>query len=230
VSETRSGTASELQQRALAAFVRRDRAYARDPWLFITEQVRTIDEAAQREEAPFPDKQYLQELVAAIDSEPMLAIPKSRRMLVTWTVAAWCVHRARYHRANAIFWQSETEDKSAYAIDKRWVYIEEHLTEPIFRRRFKTIRTSKGLVGRIEYEDTGSYGWAIPQGGKVGRAYTPSVWVSDETDFQEDAQESLVTALAFAEKGARLIFVSSSNGPRGVMADLCRSIGFVKFS
>jgi len=220
----------ELRRELIEDLRIEDLEYARDPWLFIREQVRTIDEAAQIEELPFPDKPYLEELVAALESEPMLAIPKSRRVMATWTVSAFCVHRIRYRRANGIFWQSETEDKSAYAVDKRLVYIEEHLTNPMFRRRFKTIRTSKGLVGRMEYEITGSYAWAIPQGGKVGRTYTPSVWVMDESEFMEEADEALTAALAFAEKGAKLIVISSSNGPRGVLAGLCRDIGFTRFT
>src|SRR5437773_11562261 len=68
-------------------------------WLL--KQVWTIDEASQHELRWPADKIYLLELMDALDAEPMLAIPKSRRMMVTWAVAAWAVWRARYHRNNA---------------------------------------------------------------------------------------------------------------------------------
>ena len=103
-----------------------------DIWRWLTDKVWTIDEASQ-ERAKWPDKVYLRELFAAIDECPMLAIPKSRRMMVTWAVAAWCVHRARFFPNVAVFWQSETEDKAAYVVQNRAAYIEDNITPSPFR-------------------------------------------------------------------------------------------------
>jgi phage FluMu gp28-like protein len=171
----------------------------------------------------------LNELADIIDSEPLIAIPKSRRMMVTWLLAAWVTHRARYTPHQAIFWQSENEDKAAAAVSKRCAWIEDHLEHPDQRLPYTSIKTAKGEIGRMTYRSTGSYIWAIPQGGDALRQYTPSVWVCDEVEFQDKATEALVAAMPFAEKGAKLILISSSNGPRGVLAEMCKEVGFVRF-
>src|SRR6266540_7117259 len=165
-----------LQERALAGFAARDREYARDCWAWLCDLVVTVDEATQQRLRWPAEKEYLHDLIDVLTSdERKVAIPKSRRMMVTWAAAAWCTHRARYFPNNAIFWQSQNEQKAAYVLDQRCAFIEDNLLEPIFRRSFKPIRTSGGLIGRMTYQETGSYLWAVPQGGGVFRSFTPSV-------------------------------------------------------
>jgi hypothetical protein len=168
------------------------------------------------------------DLVWCLNHENAIFIPKSRRMMASWTCSAWMVYSARYFPYNACFVQSETETKAAYLTDKRCCFIEDNLREPMLRRHYKPIRTCEGLVGRITY-DNGSYIWAIPQGDDVIRSYTFSKLFMDESEFQPEAQKALVSALPTLEKGAQLIVASTSNGPQGILADVCRSIGFVKF-
>ncbi len=207
-----------------------DAQYAADPWRWLTEQVLTIDESTQQQ-LPWPtDKAYIRDLVEIFASpERKLAFPKSRRMMVTWTFAALCTHRARYFKGNAVVWQSQNEEKAAYVIDKRCAYIEQNLRDPVLRRAFHPIRTSDGLIGKMTYERTGSYLWAVAQGGDVFRSYTPSVVVMDEVDFMEKGHESLIAAVPLAEKATKLILITTSNGPRGVVAGLCKEAGFVRF-
>jgi hypothetical protein len=213
--------------RALCAEL--DEHYKRDVWAWLTEQVWTIDEASQ-EVLRWPDKGYLRELVAFIDEEPMLALPKSRRVMASWTVAAYCTHRARYFPNNAIYIQSETEEKASYVTDKRCAFIERNLEEPMLRRPFKALHTKEGLVGKLTYEDSGSYLWAIPEGDEKIRAFTPSILVMDESEYQRQGSKSLIAALALAEKKAKVILLSSSNGPLGVLAGICREAGFTRWT
>jgi phage FluMu gp28-like protein len=209
---------------------KQDDAYAADPWLWLCEQVRTSDEATQ-EMLDWPkDKAYLQDLVAILESdEKLVAIPKSRRMLVSWLCAGWATHRARYFPHNAIFWQSQNETKAAYVVDKRCAFIEDNLRSPELRREYTAIHVHGGLIGRLTYPKTKSYIWAVPQGGEVFRSYTASVVVMDEVDFQEDGHDGLTAAIPLAEKGAKLILVTTSNGPRGVVAGIAKEAGFVRF-
>ncbi len=176
----------------------------------------------------WPDKDFIHDLVWILANERAVWIPKSRRMMASWTCSAWMVYSARYFPYNACFVQSETETKAAYLTDKRCCFIEDHLREPMLRRHYKPIRTCEGLIGRITY-DNGSYIWAIPQGDDVIRSYTFSKLFMDESEFQPEAQKALVSALPTLEKGAQLIVASTSNGPQGILADVCRSIGFTKF-
>lgn len=228
-------TQAELDRLGYVAEQELDRQYAGDPWRWLCDQVVTIDEATQ-EQRSWPDKPYLHDVIDALQSnEKKIGIPKSRRMMVSWVVAAWCVHRARYFPNNAIFWQSQNEQKAAYVVDKRCAYIEDNLVTKALRRPYQSIHTHGGLIGKMEYElqpgelGAKSYIWAVPEGDAVFRAYTPSVVVIDESDFMERGHESLAAVIPMAEKATKLIVISTSNGPRGVLAQICKEANLVRF-
>lgn len=216
-------------QAAVDLIAARNTLYKRDIWRWLRETVFTIDEATQAC-LRWPDKPYLHELFQCIDENQMVAIPKSRRMMVSWAVAAWATHRARFFPNNAIFIQSETESKAAYVVNNRCKYIEENMEPAPFRRPFKTIKTGDGLVGRMTYRDSGSYIWGIPEGGDMIRSYTASAIILDESDFQPQGHQALTAALPAIEKGCKILLVSSSNGPGGVIAGIAKEIGFLKFA
>jgi len=205
-----------------------DKEYERNPWSWFTNELLTQDEATQAM-LPWPDKEYLKDLVWVLDHEKGVVIPKSRRMMVSWVCAAWSVYRARYQPHHAIFYQSETEEKSAYITDQRCCFIENNLREPLLRRKYKPLRTHQGLIGRITYADTNSFIWAIPQGDDAIRSFTFSILIMDESEFQPEAEKALVSALPIWEKGAQMIILSTSNGPSGILAGICREVGFTKF-
>ncbi len=205
-----------------------DEAYRNDPWLWFLSEVQTQDEATQTM-LPWPDKDYLHDMVWVLNHEQAVWIPKSRRMMASWCMAAWSIFKARYFPHNAIFYQSETEEKSAFITDKRCCLIEDNLVTGQLKRKYKSIRTHQGLVGRITYEDTGSYIWAIPQGDDAIRSFTFSILCMDESEFQPEGAKALISALPILEKGAQLIVASTSNGPRGILAEVCKSVGFTKF-
>lgn len=205
-----------------------DARYAADPWLWASEVVLTQDEASGKT-LPFPkDRDYLHDLFDIMESESLIAIPKSRRVFVTWGVATYLTHRARYKKNQALFVQSETEDKAAFVVDKRCCFIEENLPYAL-RRDYKAVRTIKGAVGQLTYDETKSYVKGIAQGRDALRAYTPSIVFLDECEFQQEGRQSLIAALPFAEKGAKIILVSTSNGASGPLADIARSVGFVSY-
>lgn len=219
-------TASKLDDHAPLVALH-DARYANNCWAWLTELVVTIDEATEQERR-WPDKLYLRDLFEVLEAEPLVAIPKSRRMMVTWALAAWAVWRARYRPHNAIFIQSETEAKSAYVVDQRCAFIESHLRIPLLRREVVATKTAQSLIGRLKYPSTESYISAVAQGDGVMRSYTPTILIMDECEFQPEAALALQAALPLAEKGAKIVLASTSNGPRGIMADICRSVGFVR--
>lgn len=218
------------QREAKQLLLELDEEYKKDPWLWMIHEVNTRDEATQLMR-PWPDKEYLKELVWVIMNEPLVVIPKSRRMMVSWTFAVLAVYQARYFPHHAIFIQSETEDKAAFITDKRCCFVEENLNEPLLRRKYRPIKTAKGAVGRITYETTDSYIWAIPQGASVIRTYTFSKLYMDESDFQAEGHEALTAALSIAETGknSSICLVTTSDGPQGVAADICRGGGFTRW-
>ena len=208
-----------------------DEEYKADPWAWFINEVNTTDEATQQK-LRWPDKEYLRDLVDLMQTERLVAIPKSRRLMISWFVSAWAVFKARYFPYHAVFIQSETEQKASFLTDKRCVMIEGSLTEPLLRRTFKPIRTHLGAIGRITYDRTGSYIWAIPQGDSVIRSYTFSNLFMDESDFQPEGIAALEAALSIAEsdKSSQIVLITTSNGPSGAVAEICKGVGFLRWS
>jgi hypothetical protein len=198
---------------------------------WLNEAVFTKDEASASYgdvKKPWPRKPHLAQIADVIQSDTFIVLPKSRRMMISWIAAAYCVWRARYFPGSAIFWQSETEAKSTWTLENRCMYIEDNLRWPQMRQPLRTVVTHKGTAGRIYYPN-GSYIWGISEGGDVLRAYTASVLVMDELEFQPEGHDSMKAAMPLIEKGTQAIAISTPNGPPQPMAKLCRKIGFMSW-
>lgn len=232
VSELEVAALTPDQQLALyrEALAELDAFYAADPWEWLRREVWTIDEASQEILRWPADLVYTRELMEILSGpERLIAIPKSRRMMVSWEVAAWCIHRIRYATGNVVYWQADNEDKAAAVVDKRCKFIEDHLRAAL-RREYKPWRTSSGMVGTLEYLATQSRMQGIASGPDKGRSYTPSIVVMDECDFHQRGHETLASWLATLEKRAKIVVISSSNGPGKVLADVCKDAGFIRFN
>jgi len=210
---------------------RLDAQYAENPWKFFVQQVKTIDESKtvdlkNRDRVYLWPRHhaYLKETLNVLQNEPLVGIPKSRRMMISWLLSAYFVWDARYHPNSAIFYMSETEQKSAFAVDRRCMFIEENLRDPAFQLPIKTVKTKTSLVGHITYPND-SYIWALASGGDVLRQYTATKIFIDESEFQDEAPAVVRAALPMVENGAQLILASSSDGPIGVLADLADKCG-----
>lgn len=211
---------------------------------FLNDQVVTVDET-RREHRRWPDKPYLRDLAWLLVNEKRIAIPKSRRMMVTWILVAYCCWCLRFQPGHFIAWQSETFTKAAYALGpNRMAFIEDHLVDDVLRRDYYPLE-AKGGYERIRYRFAprqnvfhagrgGGYSAstivATAQGASVLNMYTPSVIVLDECEFQPYARETLANTLPLLEDGVQMILCSSSNGPSGVLAEMARSIGFTRFT
>ncbi len=218
-------SAEEQLQGAAALRKLLDEAYSTDGWRWAVDLVQTRDEATSQLSRWPGDLVYLRDIWQAIDECPRLAIPKSRRMMVTWIVSTYMTHRARYYPNWVGYVQSETETKAGFVVEERCKFIEDNLVVPSFRREHDLKRGPF----RLTYRKTGSYIQGIPQGGDVLRTYTPSFLFEDESEFQPEAVRAFQAALPTIEKGVKMVVASSSNGPRGLLAGMCKDVGFVRF-
>lgn len=206
----------------------RDRQFADDPYLWMTEIVKTKDEASQAVR-PFPkDKPYIKDALDCLRSGyNKIAFPKSRRMFASWIVSLWVTHTARYWPNHAIYWQSEQEQKAAFVVDERCKFVEDNLPQ-LYRREYEAYKAKSGQVGKLIYKGTGSYILGIAQGDSQIRSYTPSILVMDECEFMPEAHKALKAALSTVEKEAKIVLLSTSDGPSGILAGICRN-DFVRF-
>src|SRR4029453_7685081 len=94
------------QRRALAAYGAQG-----DPWNFVRDCVWTKDEATGQIRR-YPDRAYAELLVRRWQTEPLLAVAKSRRMVVTWLFVACFYWLLRFHPpAQRGFWGRRVRKK-----------------------------------------------------------------------------------------------------------------------
>lgn len=154
-----------------------------------------------------PDKEYLRLMSYAWVHEPLLAIPKSRQMMVTWNFSAIAVHETLFRPAKNTAWISKKFDDANANVQKRIKPIAERL--PGRRLHVPPYNFVKGL---LECESTGSLIRAMGEEAKGLRQYTFSWVFDDEAAYQEQASDIVQAALPTINGGGRFTLVSSANG------------------
>lgn len=180
-----------------------DKAYLRVmlDCLLLTAGLLPPDKATWANEAGMP--------VEAFWNAGMLAIEKSRQIMATWLVSAYCLWRAKYRAHQLILWQSKKEDDAANVVfDKdletaRISFMEAHLPREL-RDPVQTSRCN------LRYPHTGSRIWGIPEGADIIRSNTPSVLVSDEAAFQPEFASARDAAMPSVKGGGQLVALSSA--------------------
>lgn len=153
-----------------------------------------------------PDKDYLRLMSYAWVHEPLLALPKSRQMMLTWLFCSIAVHETMFRDAKNTAWISKKFDDANATIEKRVKPIIERIPKRLWRpeEHFKS--------GILECGETGSLIRAMGEEAKGLRQYTFSWVFSDEAAFQDQAAEIIQAALPAVKGGGRFTLVSSANG------------------
>jgi hypothetical protein len=201
--------------------------------------VYTKDEHRQTDaKQPFPDKPYLRALVDLFslgarlmtpdDAEyalawgfkprqlhqvyetSLMAVEKSRQVMVTWLCLAYVLWRAKFFEYQLIMVQSKREadaeklvcSKADNPDSARLSFMEINLPE--------YMQSSRTMTKCNIHFDSGSHVWGIPQGGSLIRSHTPSLLFSDEAAFQPEFGDAYTAALPAVRGGGQAIFVSSA--------------------
>lgn len=197
--------------------------YRAHPYPFLTECVWTLDQASQQvrrfpnydDPAPScacaPDgcKNYIDHLCNRWLQEKRLLVPKSRRVLVSWTMVSLHCWLARFFPGTTVAFVSRkqglNDSEGAAELVRRVKFIEEHLPaelEPLpFQYNF----------ARLKYPTIGSEIIGVAQGADQLRQYTLSAIFADEMAFWELAHDTYSASLPTLEGGGRFTGVSSAN-------------------
>ena len=180
--------------------------WSRDPWQWIIDCCWTMDEADDGKVKQFPDKEYLRHVCEVWQREPLLAIPKTRRMMLTWVMLALHLWAAMFRPNSAVFVQSKkAEDSDFLLADKRMMFIYNHLPAgypwPVASYKQQNIDF-----------DNGSYVKAIGQGADQLRQYTASYAMLDEFAFWEQAEDTWGALKPIIQGGGKVTLISSA-GP-----------------
>jgi hypothetical protein len=192
----------ELERRRCAA----DAEY----WLF--RYARTRDEHDPTVEAkPFPDKQYLRDIVAHWQKYTMNLWEKSRQVMASWTLCALYLHDTQFQTNRLNFIQSKKEEDSDRLV-QRCYFIWAHQPQFIKQahpaeytychlRFFRPGQQSRLAVSEI---------YGVPQGGDVIRQHTGSGLFIDEGAYQPDLEAAIGAAQPMLKGGGRIDVVSSA--------------------
>jgi hypothetical protein len=227
-------TIDDLRLRAsarLKASQRESEATYRDhPWPFLRDAVWTldqitgktrkfpadIDDPLHRDNRQFRCaacgkhcQNYLECMVNVWAITPRLLIPKSRRMMASWTMLACHYWLARYRPGSLVAIvsrkQGQTDSEGSNELVKRIHFMHTHLPPEV-----ATV-PMEYQTGRIKFPTLKSEILAIGQGADQLRQYTVTAILFDEFAFWDKARETYAASLPTLEGGGRLTIISSAN-------------------
>jgi hypothetical protein len=190
----------------------------------VVPQAKTVDEHDQSVAVkPFPDKEYIREMVRLWQSSRMNLWEKSRQVMASWTLCALYMHEAQFsvesNRQTLYFIQSKKEEDSDRLIQRCYTlwFNQDAWLKALYPAEYSYCHLRFWKPGpRVGLPYSEIYG--IPQGGDAFRQHTVSGLLIDEGAFQPELEKSIGAAQPTIKGGGRIDVVSSA-GP-GYFQDL----------
>lgn len=187
--------------------------YAASPWDFLADCVYTLDQVNQNSPIKlYPSYlEYTKFLAYLWQKEKLLAIPKSRRMICSWTMISLYAHDTFFNSGRFNAFASKKEDDSADLVS-RAEFIYNKIPEwRIPRQLLPALKNGKmsKQPPLMEFEEIHSKIQGFAQGSDQMRQFTFSGLLFDEWAFWEQAQSSYSAARPTLEGGGRLTGISS---------------------
>jgi len=189
--------------------------YYRNPWAMVEDKcIFTLEETNLLNPIkPLPNHKWLHTITDIWLDEPLLAVFKSRRMIMSWTMVFLHLWLAMFREGAAIFFVSDKEEKSNELIDRAefiYKYIPEDMVlKPRMKRTYCHLEFP-GLNSRIQ---------GVPQGADQLRQFTATAILADEFAFWEKARETFMASKPTIDGGGKITLISS---PReGFFKEIC---------
>lgn len=176
-----------------------------DPMFFASRWVKTRDPQAENPIRQFPAYDFLNGFFRHACDHQLLAVEKSRQMLLTWAAVVFSVWQCLFFEHRHWIIQSEKEDKAKALIHPRANVILENIPRGLVDVTWR-LKTD-----RIQFSN-GSLLQAVPQGPQQIASYNPSGVIMDEMALQEYAKEAYQTLLPSLRTGGQMIGVSTPRG------------------
>lgn len=180
-----------------------------NPWLWIVEQVYTIDESDGLIK-PFPNYQYLRMICEKYFENKILVIPKTRRQMLTHLgLSGILVHQFLFKDKSDNIFVSMSEEKAKKAFRKRATNTLQHLDHRF--DVYPKLRKNKDLLSQRAVNPLNKAELAaIPSGADKCRGDTLTNAIYDEFAFQTDCEENLQALKPALEgKDCRAMIISS---------------------
>lgn len=184
------------------------RLYRNDPWAFCCDCVFTLDQADEKNPIkPFPKHlDYLRLYSLVWQKKKLVAVPKSRRMFMSWMNLALYTWDTIFHIGRANAFVSKKEDDANELVMKA-KFILDHIPEDVLPKQF--VPKYDYTFGKLKFPEINSIIQGFPQGADQLRQFTFSGILADEMAFWEDAQEMYASSFPTLEGGGRFTAISS---------------------
>ena len=190
--------------------IKRYKRYQKDPLAFLEECVFTLDQVDQKDPIKkFPTHyEYLRFYVKLWMKYPLIAIPKSRRMTMSWVNIALYLWDTIFKegRFNALV--SKKEDDAKELVEKA-KFIFEHIPEDKIPKNLLPKMKEKMQPPMLTFPELNSKLQGFPMGADQLRQFTFSGILGDEVAFWPEAQKFYAASLPTLEGGGRASFISS---------------------
>ena len=184
-----------------------------DPWLFLKYAVFTHDEIDAEEPIKrYPSHLlYLKFLTVMWQKRKKLAVPKSRRLTVSWTFIALALWDCIFHKGRSWAFVSKKELDSLELV-QRANFIFDHIPADVIapdllpKRKRGEMQSSPPV---LEFTDIYSKIMGFPAGGNQLRQRGFSGIFEDECAFWEEAEAAYASAEPTIKGGGRMVMVST---------------------
>lgn len=184
--------------------------YKTDPWAFLTECVYTQDQVDKENPIkPYPaDWDYLRLYVFLWQKYRLLAVPKSRRMTMSWTNIGLYLWDTIFNPVRFNAFVSKKEDDAAELV-KRAEFIFDNIPKEKIPRELLPKKKPHAKPPMLEFPDIHSKIQGFPMGADQLRQFTFSGILGDECAFWEVAREFYAASYPTIEGGGRMSLISS---------------------
>lgn len=192
-----------------AATLKRVALLTKDPRFFLKYACYTVDPYDQNTPVKaFPyDRPYIRALTNAWLDHPFNIIPKSRGMVISWTMCALHLHMAFTKPHQQIFMLAKSFDFAESALKANMINIYRNIPEKVWPQALRPAMVTK--EGLISFPEIGSYIKVVPSGVDVLRGFSATAIYLDEFEFLADAEDTFAAARPTARSGGRLTLVST---------------------
>lgn len=186
--------------------------YRTDPWLWAVDNVNTLDQVDKiRPIKPFPrftekrEDDYMNWYYERLKVEPLIALVKHRRMLITWGSLTFLTHEILHYEGRFIAIVSKKEE-DADDLVQRCYFIYTNIKE---RKKDLLMPEAKYKYTEMVVPELNSIIKAVPQGPDQLRQYTCSRIFGDEVITWPEARATFVAMRPTLEGGGQVALVST---------------------
>lgn len=190
-----------------------------NPYYYLTHWAFTLDVHDPNQPIkPFPEADYIKVLVNIWLNYPLLLVPKSRQMMMSWLFTTLYGWDTQFNMGRLTFFQSKKAE-DADDLVKRAKFVYDH--QPNFLKRYYLdgkfhilhVNPQHGgqhTQGKMTFPEINSEIRGIPEGGEQIRMHTASGILSDEMAFQPEAQAAYTAAKPTISSKGRFTGVSTA--------------------